>query len=206
MFARWDYKTPFWWKSEIPLFIFDVSTAPAAAAGCRPRMKLYSFRIYEYDQLVRVFVPCVRDDGECGLFELFTKKFHGNAAALGAFYNAVSAAPGCAIDLDGTIPGGYVLKDRCTYRVAEDDVTITATEPGQSALVVPEGASVVLEMPEGRTLTVIGANASDAVPAGAGIEVPFKSRLTILGGGTLVAQGGNAAGGSSGAVGGDPQM
>ena len=67
-------------------------------------------------------------------------------------------------------------------------------------------------MDEGKELrqedeaAVTGGNGLNAVPGGAGIEVPFKSRLTILGGGRLVARGGNAGAGSSGGAGRDPQM
>ena len=40
---------------------------------------LYSCQIYDNDVLVRDFVPCIKDDGEVGLYDLVGKQFYGNA-------------------------------------------------------------------------------------------------------------------------------
>ena len=42
-------------------------------------MKLYSCQIYDNDVLVRDFVPCIKDDGTIGLYDLVGKQFYGNA-------------------------------------------------------------------------------------------------------------------------------
>ena len=69
------------------MFIFNLNTA--GVNGKKPdtspiAMKLYSFKIYEGETLVRDFVPCVRDvDLEGGLYDLEetdpSKAFYGNA-------------------------------------------------------------------------------------------------------------------------------
>lgn len=41
--------------------------------------KIYSCQIYDNDVLVRDFVPCIKDDGEVGLYDLVGKQFYGNA-------------------------------------------------------------------------------------------------------------------------------
>ena len=41
--------------------------------------KLYSCQIYDNGTLVRNYVPCIKDDGEVGLYDLVGKQFYGNA-------------------------------------------------------------------------------------------------------------------------------
>ena len=50
------------------LYIFDIDSV-RVAAGYRGEMLLYSFRIYEGDELVRDFVPCISPRGEVGLYD-----------------------------------------------------------------------------------------------------------------------------------------
>lgn len=45
----------------------------------RMAMKLYSCQIYDNDVLVRDYVPCIKDDGEVGLYDIVGKQFYGNA-------------------------------------------------------------------------------------------------------------------------------
>lgn len=86
---------------------------------------------------------------------------------------------------------------------------------GTGGLTIENGADVVIYIKEGCTLTCNGADAYIgyyeiagnttrlySYPATAGITVPFNSKLTICGEGTLVAKGGNAVGASNGAKGG----
>ena len=89
-----------------------------------------------------------------------------------------------------------------TYTVSSD-ITITATSVGQSGLVIPSGNNVTIEIPEGKILTVKGADAQGQTGAGAGIYVPEGATLTITGYGTLNATGGNAANGGNGGNGGN---
>ena len=58
-------------------------------------------------------------------------------------------------------------------------------------------------MPQGVTITCTGANANGQTGAGAGIELTVENTLCLLGGGKLVATGGNAANGSEGGYGGN---
>lgn len=60
-----------------------------------------------------------------------------------------------------------------------------------SALFVNDGATAVIYIPQGVTLTVNGHDAIGANGAGAGIRVPSQATLIITGGGTLEAYGGN---------------
>lgn len=81
--------------------------------------------------------------------------------------------------------------------VVSSDITITG-DACQSALVVSDNAQVTITIKEGCTLTVTGGDASGIYGAGAGIEVPEGSSLTIVGTGTLNATGGKAADGEPG--------
>lgn len=64
--------------STYNLFLFannNVGTAQLPGS-----MKLYSFKIYDNETLVRDFVPCIVDStGEVGLYDLVGKQFYGNA-------------------------------------------------------------------------------------------------------------------------------
>ena len=51
-----------------PLFIFDLSTGNGTPDGSRSKMKLYSFKIYEGNDLVRDYVP-ITANGEGGLYD-----------------------------------------------------------------------------------------------------------------------------------------
>ena len=43
------------------------------------KLKIYSCKLYDNDTLIRDFVPCIKDDGEVGLYDLVGKQFYGNA-------------------------------------------------------------------------------------------------------------------------------
>ena len=66
------------------LYIFDVDNV-RVAASYRGEMLLYSFRIYEGDELVRDFAPCISPRGEVGLYDRAGKVFYGNAGG-GRFF------------------------------------------------------------------------------------------------------------------------
>ena len=88
-----------------------------------------------------------------------------------------------------------------TYYYATGDRTFTNVNAGGSGLTIL--GTVYLCVPEAVTLTCTGANASGATGGGAGIELTQGNVLTLLGGGTVNATGGNAANGSDGLDGGD---
>ena len=91
-----------------------------------------------------------------------------------------------------------------TYRFAEN-VTFAANA-GESAMTVAGGASVVIEIPAGVTVTLWGGKANGQVGAGAGIEVPPDATLVVRGAGTLNATGGAAANGEVGWKGNDAEI
>ena len=94
---------------------------------------------------------------------------------------------------------GFELKD--DYYYVSENLTFTNTSGGAgqgSGMYVQAGREVHLYIPAGVTLTAIGADAQGTTGAGAGILLPSGTTLHILGEGTLVATGGNAANGQDG--------
>ena len=114
-------------------------------------------------------------------------------------------ARAATIDVTAANIGKYrTLESRNTYRFTED-VTYNASKT-ESALMVADGATAVIVVPDGVTVTLKGGNANGKTGAGAGIEVPENAKLYIFGEGTLNAFGGNAASGSAGGAGGAPSI
>ena len=102
---------------------------------------------------------------------------------------------------------GFELKD--DYYYVSENLTFTNTSGGAgqgSGMYVQAGREVHLYIPAGVTLTAIGADAYGIQGAGAGILLPSGTTLHILGEGTLVATGGNAANGGEGGKGGDGEL
>ena len=94
---------------------------------------------------------------------------------------------------------GFELKD--DYYYVSENLTFTNTSGGAgqgSGMYVQAGREVHLYIPANVTLTAIGADADGIQGAGAGILLPAGTTLHILGEGTLVAHGGNAANGQDG--------
>ncbi len=86
--------------------------------------------------------------------------------------------------------------DAVTYYYATGDLSFTNSTVGGSGLTIQ--GTVYLYIPSGTTLTCTGANASGQTGAGAGIELTQGNSLYLIGGGTLNANGGNAANGGNG--------
>ena len=102
---------------------------------------------------------------------------------------------------------GFELKD--AYYYVSEDLTFSNTLSGAgqgSGLYVQADKTVYLYIPKGVTLTAKGANADGTTGAGAGILLPQGSTLHIVGEGTLVATGGNAADGGAGDNGSDGKL
>ena len=103
---------------------------------------------------------------------------------------------------------GFELKD--AYYYVSENLTFTNTlnsGNGQgSGMYVQAGKTVRLYIPAGVTLTVKGADAYGTQGAGAGILLPSTSTLHIIGGGTIIATGGNAANGGAGNNGSDARL
>ena len=88
-----------------------------------------------------------------------------------------------------------------TYCYAGGDLRFTNSNAGGSGLTIQ--GTVYLYVPQGVTLTCIGANANGQTGAGAGIELAAGNTLYLFGGGTVNAMGGNAANGGNGGNGND---
>ena len=84
-----------------------------------------------------------------------------------------------------------------TYYYVTGNRNFSNTNAGGSGLKIQ--GTVYLYLPAGLSITCVGANASGATGAGAGIELASGNTLYIIGGaGTVTATGGNAANGSDG--------
>lgn len=64
-------------QSSLNLSLFGLNTAGSTSNVAHAR--IYSFEYYD-DGINRFFVPCKKNDGTFGLFELYTKVFYGNAS------------------------------------------------------------------------------------------------------------------------------
>ncbi|MBR3086188.1 MAG: hypothetical protein IKH04_07280, partial [Kiritimatiellae bacterium] len=96
----------------------------------------------------------------------------------------------------GSGDAGRELANNTVYKV-ESDLTLTNTGTGPG-LSVASGATVVLYIKKGVTLTVAGGNSNGTNAGDAGIRVLSGRTLVVTGGGKLVATGGNAANGADG--------
>ncbi|MBQ2623702.1 MAG: hypothetical protein IJG18_01235, partial [Kiritimatiellae bacterium] len=118
------------------------------------------------------------------------------AAVLSLFAPSAARAGFTSSDTIGSGDVGKTLKNNTVY-VVPKSATLTRTTP-YTALYVEPGATTVLYIPNGVTLTVNGGNASGTEGAGAGIRVDPGSTLVVTGEGTLNVTGGNAANGGKG--------
>ena len=86
-----------------------------------------------------------------------------------------------------------------TYYYVTSNLSFTNSTEGGSGLTIL--GTVYLYVPEGKTVTCTGANASGQTGGGAGIELSLGNSLYLIGGGTLNATGGKAANGGNGGKG-----
>ena len=90
-----------------------------------------------------------------------------------------------------------------TYYYVTGSLSFTNSTAGGSGLTIQ--GTVYLYIPTSVTLTCTGANADGQTGAGAGVELAEGNTLYLVGGGTLVANGGNAANGGNGGNGGNAE-
>ena len=129
-------------------------------------VKVRWLKIYEGDVLVRDFVPCVEAaTGEAGLRDRIGGAFYRNEGAY-CFNTPMSF--------------GHVLTSG-TY--AFEESIMYAAPATESALKIAENSRVTLRIPAGVTVTLFGGNAQGKSGAGAGIEVPPTSSLSVVGDG-----------------------
>ena len=111
-----------------------------------------------------------------------------------------SRADAAVVKITEGSASGYTMTDGNTY-VIQNSVSFSNSTAGGSGLSVEDGATVVLYVPTGVTLTATGANGSGRTGGGAGIRVPETATLVITGEGTVNATGGNAGNAGDGANG-----
>ena len=91
-----------------------------------------------------------------------------------------------------------------TYYYVTGNLSFTNSTAGGSGLKIQ--GTVYLYIPTGTTVTCTGANANGTIGGGAGIELAEGNTLYLIGGGTLNANGGNAANGGNGGNGYDAEV
>ena len=109
-----------------------------------------------------------------------------------------------ALDAGSTTGKTLGSAGNTTYYYATGDLSFTNTTAGGSGLTIR--GTVYLYVPEGKTVTCTGANASGLTGGGAGIELTEGNTLYLVGGGTVNATGGNAANGGDGGNGYDAYL
>ena len=107
-----------------------------------------------------------------------------------------TAANWTALDAGSTTGQTLGSAGNTTYYYVTGNLSFTNSTAGGSGLKIQ--GTVYLYIPTGTTLTCTGANATATTGAGAGIELTQGNSLYLIGGGTLVATGGNAANGGNG--------
>ena len=132
--------------------------------------------------------------------EFVRRVCRGVLSAMACVAMATGARAGTIDVTQANFAQNRTLQNGNTYRFVED-VTFTAGS-GESALKVANSATVTLEILSCATVTLKGGDAFGTIGAGAGIEVPSGSKLTIKGEGRIFATGGNAANGGNGGAGG----
>ena len=101
--------------------------------------------------------------------------------------------------------GGTTLSNNYTYKVTSS-ITCSNSNAGGNGLTVASGATVVIYVASGCTLTCTGGAGSGATGGGAGIYIPSNSTLVITGAGTVTATGGKAGNGTAGSTGGNAYL
>ena len=91
-----------------------------------------------------------------------------------------------------------------TYYYVTSNLSFTNSTAGGSGLTIQ--GTVYLYIPSGKTVTCMGHDASGITGGGAGIELTAGNTLYLIGGGRLVATGGNAANGGNGGKGNDAEV
>ena len=181
-------------SSKSTLYIFADNTVEGADGAKNPDgmnhsvMRLYSFKIYEGEDLVRDFVPCFGMQSQvAGLYDTVGQKFYENAGT------GMIGMPSSALPFARELTSG-------TYEINESFAF--AAPKMESALKIADGATVTLKIAAGVTVELRGGDAFEVWGGGAGIEVPANAKLYVVGEGTLKAFGGKGANGCNGVDGG----
>lgn len=65
--------------TQMPFSIFGNNNQYVGGISQLSSMRVYLFKIYDNDVLVRDFIPCINASGEVGLYDIVGKQFYGNA-------------------------------------------------------------------------------------------------------------------------------
>ena len=174
-----------------PMYLFALNFYGDVQFQGGQRICFYGCQIYNNGNMAFDFVPAGKNDKyglKYGLFDKLTGDFYefkgsGSVSPVNGPYHK-TALP--------TTPGSVLTSG--TYVVSEN-THITGNE-GQSALIVSGFVTIIIE--NDVELVVHGGSAIGKLGAGAGIEVPAGSALTVAGSGYLSADGGMAAYGENG--------
>ena len=133
-----------------------------------------------------------------------SKRHEGRKAIVIAIFSAIGMVIGslnaAVVNITEGSTTGYTMTEGNTY-VVQNSVAFSNSTVGGSGMSVEDGATVVLYVPQGVTLTAVGANGSGRTGGGAGVSVPSNATLVITGEGEVLAKGGNAGDGNNGSNG-----
>ena len=83
---------PVEFTSPVPMTIFAVNNG--GQIGQCGRVRLFAFKLYDGDTLVRNFVPCRNPNGQSGLWDLVAKQFYGFRAPASSYDVGFSESEG----------------------------------------------------------------------------------------------------------------
>ena len=95
------------------LTLFGLHTASDNSVACRSNIRLYSAKIWDGDELLRDFVPCVDSSGQAGLYDRVTRRMFKSSDAYDLETQVGAVTNGPAIPA-GTLPDskiGYIESD-----------------------------------------------------------------------------------------------
>ena len=96
-------------------------------------------------------------------------------AIFGAIGMVIGSLNAAVVNITEGSTTGYTMTDGNTY-IVQNSVSFSNFPVGGSGMSVEDGATVVLYVPQGVTLTARGANGEGRVGGGAGIRVPKHLR------------------------------
>ena len=119
-------------------------------------IKLYSCQVYDNDNLIRDFIPCVNSEGAVGLYDMVGAQFYGNAGS-GTF----TAGPEVPQPEPEPTLDPYIWYEADTPRAYQTSRYLQNVSKLRAALTLPEGT---LEVPDDMTgMTQAEANAIEGV-------------------------------------------
>jgi len=128
------------------------------------------------------------------VLSLYKKEDYTYTTIDGIDYTKISSSTPAGSELS---TGYYYVTENTTLDGSVGG-TKDASSDGTNGLKIAENANVTIYIPEGVTLTAIGANGNGQTGGKAGILLPETSTLTAIGKGTLISNGGNGGNAQNG--------